>query len=89
MIPISYDYWYEPQRTVIRQDKQSLLGFSCFLSEMAKRSMTVENEKDLWRKTNSNQYVWSIEHIFPQGSNIPDEWVDKKAAFFSSTKNSL
>ena len=46
------------------------------LCMMAKRSMTVENEKDLWRKTNSNQYVWSIEHIFPQGPNIPDEWVD-------------
>lgn len=46
------------------------------LCMMAKRSMTVENEKDLWRKTNSNQYVWSIEHIFPQGSNIPDEWVE-------------
>lgn len=46
------------------------------LCMMAKRSMTVENEKDLWRKTNSNQYVWSIEHIFPQGANIPKDWVD-------------
>ena len=46
------------------------------LCMMAKRSMTVENEKDLWRKTASNQYVWSIEHIFPQGSNIPEEWVE-------------
>ena len=46
------------------------------LCMMAKRSMTVENEKDLWRKTASNQYVWSIEHIFPQGPNIPDEWVE-------------
>ena len=46
------------------------------LCMMAKRSMTVENWKDLWRKTGSNQYVWSIEHIFPQGTNIPDEWVE-------------
>ena len=46
------------------------------LCMMAKQSMTVENEKDLWRKTGSNQYVWSIEHIFPQGPNIPDEWVE-------------
>lgn len=46
------------------------------LCMMAKRGMTVENEKDLWRKTNSNQYVWSIEHIFPQGANIPQEWID-------------
>ena len=43
---------------------------------MAKRGMTVETERDLWRKTGSNQYVWSIEHIFPQGPNIPDEWVE-------------
>ena len=43
---------------------------------MAKRGMTRENVQDLWRKTNSNQYVWSIEHIFPQGPNIPDSWVD-------------
>ncbi len=42
---------------------------------MAKRGMTRENEQDLWRKTNSNQYVWTIEHIFPQGSNIPECWV--------------
>lgn len=35
--------------------------------------MTKENWVDLWeRKT---QYIWSIEHVFPQGENIPDEWV--------------
>ena len=38
--------------------------------------MTVENEKDLWRKSSNNQYVWTIEHIFPQGPNIPDPWVE-------------
>ena len=43
---------------------------------MAKLGMTLENEQDLWRKTDSNQYVWTIEHIFPQGDNIPDCWVD-------------
>ena len=46
------------------------------LCMMAKRGMTKESMQDLWRKTNSNQYVWSIEHIFPQGPNIPDSWVD-------------
>ena len=45
------------------------------LCMMAQRSMTVENKKDLWAKTNNKNYVWSIEHIFPQGENIPDEWV--------------
>lgn len=46
------------------------------LCMMAKRDMTRENEQDLWRKTDSNQYVWTIEHIFPQGPSIPDCWVD-------------
>jgi len=46
------------------------------LCMMAKRGMTVENEKDLWRKPNSNQYVWSIDHIVPQGPNNPKEWAD-------------
>lgn len=46
------------------------------LCMIAKQGMTVENEKDLWRTTDSNQYVWTIEHIFPQGRNIPDAWID-------------
>lgn len=64
----------EKLRGPVYDDNNSATRF--ILCMMAKRSMTLENEKDLWRKTNSNQYVWSIEHIFPQGSNIPDVWVD-------------
>src|SRR5690554_5596033 len=37
--------------------------------------MTRENEVDLWR-LEGKQYVWTIEHIFPQGENIPLSWVD-------------
>lgn len=64
----------EKLRGPVYDDNSSATRF--ILCMMAKRSMTLENEKDLWKKTNSNQYVWSIEHIFPQGSNIPDVWVD-------------
>ncbi len=46
------------------------------LCMLAKRGMTRENMQDLWRKNNNNQYVWSIEHIFPQGENIPAPWVN-------------
>lgn len=46
------------------------------LCMMAKRGMTRETYVDLWRQYDSKQYVWSIEHIFPQGSNIPQSWVD-------------
>lgn len=45
------------------------------LCMLEQRGMTRENEKDLWQKTKSNQYVWSIEHIMPQGHNIPESWV--------------
>lgn len=46
------------------------------LCMIAKQGMTVENEKDLWRMNNSNQFVWTIEHIFPQGQNIPESWIE-------------
>lgn len=46
------------------------------LCMMAKRGMTQETYVDLWRQYDSKQYVWSIEHIFPQGNNIPQPWVD-------------
>ncbi|MCY1553356.1 hypothetical protein D9M68_898290 [compost metagenome] len=36
--------------------------------------MTRETQVDLWA-LKGKQYVWTIEHIFPQGENIPDTWV--------------
>ena len=45
------------------------------LCMIAKRGMTRETEIDLWKKTNDNKYIWTIEHIFPQGPNIPKDWV--------------
>lgn len=37
---------------------------------------TKEIYTDLWRRDNSNKYVWTIEHIFPEGQNIPQSWID-------------
>lgn len=70
----SDEIFEEKLRGPVYDDNSAVTRF--ILCMMAKRSMTVENEKDLWRKASSDQYVWSIEHIFPQGSNIPDEWVN-------------
>ena len=36
--------------------------------------MTRETKVDLWA-LKGKQYVWTIEHIFPQGDNIPNSWV--------------
>lgn len=46
------------------------------LCMMAKAGMTEETKVDLWRQYDSKQYVWSIEHIFPQGANIPEDWIN-------------
>lgn len=37
---------------------------------------TREIYSDLWSRDNSNKYVWTIEHIFPEGQKIPKEWID-------------
>ena len=36
--------------------------------------MTKETWVDLW-KYEGKLFVWTIEHIFPQGENIPASWV--------------
>lgn len=36
---------------------------------------TKETYTDLWSRDNSNKYIWTIEHIFPEGQNIPEVWV--------------
>jgi uncharacterized protein with ParB-like and HNH nuclease domain len=36
---------------------------------------TREYAPDLWKRDNGNQnYIWTIEHVFPEGKNIPDSW---------------
>lgn len=37
---------------------------------------TNEIYTDLWKRDNSHKYVWTIEHIFPEGENIPKDWVN-------------
>jgi hypothetical protein len=45
------------------------------------KGKTVEAIKtsDLWAQTSSGEkksaYVWTVEHILPQGANLPDEWI--------------
>lgn len=45
------------------------------LCALAEKAMTRENWVDLWRFENK-RFVWTIEHIFPQGENIPQPWID-------------
>lgn len=43
------------------------------LTSLEQSAMTKETIKDLWRRENGH-YVWTIEHILPQGPNLPTEW---------------
>lgn len=45
------------------------------LATLAKPSVTKEM-RGLWDRSDSGIYVWTIEHIFPQGATIPKSWVD-------------
>lgn len=49
------------------------------LCSLAQESMTNETWTDLWAQNNYNGkkvFKWTIEHIFPEGKNIPQCWVD-------------
>lgn len=49
------------------------------LCALAEQSMTKETWVDLWKFENK-QFIWTIEHIFPQGEKIPQPWVDMISA---------
>ncbi len=45
------------------------------LCKIEESHMTKETWKDLWIKDKNNKYIWSIEHIFPEGRKIPKDWI--------------
>jgi len=45
------------------------------LCALAEQRMTKETWVDLWQ-VDKKKFVWTIEHIFPQGDNIPQSWVN-------------
>lgn len=49
------------------------------LCDLAQRAMTTETWTNLWAQNeykSKKVFKWTIEHIFPEGKNIPDCWVD-------------
>lgn len=56
----------------IYEDNKAVCRF--VLCALEESRMTRESQVDLWA-LKGKQYVWTIEHIFPQGENIPDTWV--------------
>ncbi|WP_290658341.1 DUF262 domain-containing protein [Kocuria sp.] len=45
------------------------------LTSLSEQGMTDENRKDLWERQ-SGKYVWTIEHILPQGEHLPAAWIE-------------
>lgn len=43
------------------------------LATLAEDAMTRETSVDLWEQEKGH-FVWTIEHVFPQGDNIPAPW---------------
>ncbi len=50
------------------------------LVSLARKAMTNETMIDLWTRITvgreKSQHLWTIEHILPQGENLPPEWVE-------------
>jgi len=56
------------------------------LAKLDETSHTREYAPNLWARNDKGLFVWTVEHVFPQGKNIPADWVnmigegDKEAA---------
>ena len=45
------------------------------LCKIEESHQTKEKFTDLWKRDNHFDFIWTVEHIFPQGANIPESWV--------------
>lgn len=64
----------EKLRGAIYTDNYDITRF--ILCKLAESGMTRETNVDLWKRNNNGVYIWTVEHVFPEGENIPDAWVD-------------
>jgi uncharacterized protein with ParB-like and HNH nuclease domain len=49
------------------------------LSKLDEISHSREYKPDLWARNEKGLLVWTIEHILPQGDNIPQDWIEMLA----------
>lgn len=56
--------------------KENVGAARYMLCKLAESAMTQETWTNLWARNPKNVYVWTIEHIFPEGENIPQCWID-------------
>jgi hypothetical protein len=46
------------------------------LTKLDEVSHSREYAPNLWARNEKGLFVWTVEHTFPQGNNIPNDWVD-------------
>ena len=58
----------------IYEDNAAVTRF--ILCRIEEEHQTKEIFRDFWERDKNKKYMWTIEHIFPEGKNIPKEWID-------------
>jgi hypothetical protein len=58
----------------IYEDNTDVARF--ILCKIEELHQSKEIYSDLWSRDKSEKFIWTIEHIFPEGENIPDDWVN-------------
>lgn len=61
---------------IYEENSQAARFILCCIEE---ERQTKESRIDLWDRDEKNRFVWTVEHIFPQGANIPEKWVKEIA----------
>lgn len=46
------------------------------LAKLDETSHSREYKPDLWARNEKGLFIWTVEHVFPQGKNIPKEWIE-------------
>lgn len=45
------------------------------LSKIEESKQNTREHRNLWER-DKNKLIWTIEHVFPEGPNIPESWVE-------------
>lgn len=67
------DAFREKLRGPIYEENSEVARF--ILATLSEDAMTKETGQDLWQRE-KGRHVWTIEHILPQGPNLPQSWLD-------------
>ena len=70
----SDDGFFERLKGDIYEDNTAVARF--VLCRIEREQRTKETMTDLWARDRQGKYIWTVEHIFPQGQNIPRDWVN-------------